>query len=51
MRARVAGAVILEATIDAQGKVVNLRVLRSVPLLNLRRPSMRFASGSSRRRA
>jgi protein TonB len=34
MRARVAGMVILEATIDAQGKVVNLRVLRSVPLLD-----------------
>jgi|APFre7841882724_1041349.scaffolds.fasta_scaffold24857_2 protein TonB len=34
MRARVAGMVVLEATIDAQGKVVNLRVLRSVPLLD-----------------
>ena len=34
MRARVAGVVVLEATIDAQGKVVNLRVLRSVPLLD-----------------
>ena len=34
MRARIAGVVVLEATIDAQGKVVNLRVLRSVPLLD-----------------
>jgi protein TonB len=34
MRARVTGMVILEATIDARGKVVNLRVLRSVPLLD-----------------
>jgi protein TonB len=35
MRARVAVVVILEATIDAQGRVVNVRVLRSVPLLDL----------------
>jgi protein TonB len=34
MRARIAGVVVLEATIDAQGKVMNLRVLRSVPLLD-----------------
>jgi len=34
LRARVAGMVILEATIDAQGKVVNVKVLRSVPLLD-----------------
>jgi protein TonB len=34
MRARVTGIVILEATIDARGKVVSLRVLRSVPLLD-----------------
>jgi len=34
MRARVAGMVVLEATIDARGKVVDVRVLRSVPLLD-----------------
>jgi protein TonB len=34
MRARISGMVILEATIDAQGKVTGVRVLRSVPLLD-----------------
>ena len=34
MRARVAGMVILEATIDARGRVTDVRVLRSVPLLD-----------------
>ena len=34
MRARVAGMVVLEATIDARGKVVDVRVLRSAPLLD-----------------
>jgi protein TonB len=32
--ARVAGIVIIEATISPQGKVTNARVLRGVPLLN-----------------
>jgi protein TonB len=34
MRARIGGMVILEAVIDAQGRVVNVKVLRSVPLLD-----------------
>ena len=34
MRARVAGMVILEAVIDAEGRVVNVKVLRSVPMLD-----------------
>ena len=34
MRARIGGMVILEATIDAGGRVTNVRVLRSVPLLD-----------------
>lgn len=34
MRAHVGGVVILEATIDAHGKVVNVKVLRSVALLD-----------------
>jgi protein TonB len=32
--ARVQGTVLLEATIDEEGNVVNLMVLRSVPLLD-----------------
>ena len=34
MRAHIGGMVILEAVIDAQGRVVNVKVLRSVPLLD-----------------
>jgi protein TonB len=34
MRARIGGMVILEATIDARGRVTNVRVLRSAPLLD-----------------
>jgi protein TonB len=33
-QARVQGIVILEAVIDPQGKVTNVRVLRSIPLLD-----------------
>jgi protein TonB len=34
MRARISGMVILEAVIDAEGRVANVKVLRSVPLLD-----------------
>jgi protein TonB len=34
MRARISGMVILEAVIDAEGRVVNVKVLRSVPMLD-----------------
>jgi protein TonB len=34
MRAHVAGSVVLEATINAEGRVVDVRVLRSIPLLD-----------------
>jgi protein TonB len=34
MRARISGMVILEAVIDAEGRVAHVRVLRSVPLLD-----------------
>lgn len=34
MRARVSGLVVLEATIDAEGRVTSVRVLRSVPMLD-----------------
>ena len=33
-RARIEGKVVLEAVIDGSGNVVNVRVLRSVPLLD-----------------
>jgi protein TonB len=34
MRARISGMVVLEAVIDAEGRVVNVKVLRSVPMLD-----------------
>jgi protein TonB len=34
MRARISGMVVLEAVIDAEGRVVDVKVLRSVPLLD-----------------
>jgi protein TonB len=34
MRARISGMVILEAVIDAEGRVANVKVLRSVPMLD-----------------
>ena len=47
--AGVTGVVILEARIEADGRVINARVLRSIRNW-IRRRSMRSSSGSSRRR-
>jgi outer membrane biosynthesis protein TonB len=44
--ARVQGIVIIEATIGPQGTVTDARVLRSISLLEFRRHSTPYASGS-----